>query len=71
MEPTSSTIIAIIVAAVPTLLGFFMARTLRQIDSKLDHLASRDTETQVQLAKIRLRILVLEKHIFGGGSDQE
>lgn len=50
---------------VVSVIGWFIVRTVKQIDVKIDALAQQDTRTLVELAELRVRVTHLEFLVNG------
>lgn len=68
MEISVTTLVLGIAAIIPTVIGFFMVRTMHQVDSalsllslKVDALSGKDTELAVAIGKLEVRVENLER----------
>ncbi len=74
VDPNATTVVlGLIIAAVPTVIGWLFVRAVRGVDRsldsvnrKLDQLTLQDTGRQVEIADLRARVVHLEYIILGG-----
>jgi low affinity Fe/Cu permease len=65
-------VVGVVVAAVPTVIGWLLVRSVRGVDrnmdtmnAKLDQLVKSDTGRQVEITDLRARVVTLEYLVLG------